>query len=227
MMNHELRTPLNQILGYARLLETAPPGGEDPSSFECLKQIRASGEHLLSLVKRILEFSHLRSASIADIRARSFDIVDLLNTEIDHARKTASEKHITISADSIRRHVIVSADEDHIRLAVGELLSNAIKFSAAGGHISALIKCSDGKTALKIADSGCGLSEISLARLSTPFWQGDDTYSRQHEGVGLGLALVTAIAELNAVSFQIGQRPGGGAEATLIFDRVMPKASAA
>lgn len=222
MMNHELRTPLNHIIGLAGLLEETSVSGGEPSSLEHLQQIQTSGRQMLALVSRILEFSRLKSISSDHVEPETADIVRIINDEVAFARGAAEQKAITISIDSLRRRVDVPAQDADIRLAIKELLANAIKFNAANGHISILVKCDNNSVAVKIFDTGCGVPDNLVDLIRQPFRQGDESYSRSFEGVGLGLALVSTVAELNNVRFSIAPLAEGGSEVTLVFNRAAP-----
>ncbi|MEO1243347.1 MAG: hybrid sensor histidine kinase/response regulator [Pseudomonadota bacterium] len=224
MMNHELRTPLNHIIGLAGLLEESSVSGGEPSSLEHLQQIQTSGRQMLALVSRILEFSRLKSISSDHVEPETANIVRIINDEVASARTAAEQKAITISIDSLRRRVDVPAQDADIRLAIKELLANAIKFNAANGHISILVKCDNNSVAVKIFDTGCGVPDNLVDIIRQPFRQGDESYSRTFEGVGLGLALVSTVAELNNVRFSIAPLAEGGSEVTLVFNRAAPAA---
>ena len=218
-MNHELRTPLNQIIGLANILETNPPEATSPDSIEHLKQIQASGEQMLHLINRILDFSRLQSASKPDGEPQIADVVQILNDEIHKIRHAAAKKNITISFDSLRRHAEIFASSVDTRTAIRELLDNATKFNSPNGHVSILVKCDTQNVAVKIIDTGCGISPTYVDEIQTPFRQGDESYSRRHEGIGLGLALVETTAKLNNARFSLKSQAQGGVEATLIFPR--------
>lgn len=219
MMNHELRTPLNHVIGLAAVLEATPPRSDDPQSLDLLRKIQASGQQMLTLVSRILDFVHLSSSSSGEVAAGVFDIVALINREVEGVRPPAKAKEVTISVDSLRRRSEVRGDETHICLAVRELLSNAVKFNPKGGHVSILVKSDADEVAVKITDTGCGIPEDKLVEIVKPFRQADESYARRHDGAGLGLALVSTIAALNHFSFTIASPPGGGAVATMVFPR--------
>ena len=221
MMNHELRTPLNQILGFAQLLESQPLSANEPESFSHLRQIRESGERMLMLVNRILDFSRLKSVKDDQCNGEGADIVEILNDQIERIRNKASAKKITISFDSLRKHAEINARDADIRLAIWELLDNAVKFSAVGGHISVLVRCKKSNVWIKIVDSGCGVQTAQIERLRQPFRQGNESLSRPFEGIGLGLALVATIMEINNATFSLAPSVGGGTAATLVFNRAL------
>ncbi len=227
MMNHELRTPLSQIIGLANLLETQPASTSDPALIDTLREIQRSGEQMLRLVSRILEFSRLRSKTTIEAGMDPTDVILVLQNEIASVRTEASAKSITISMDSIRRKLPICANDDEVHLAVRELLSNAIKFSPSGGHISVVINCDHEKAAVRIIDTGCGIPASFDDFVRQPFRQVDESYSRPFEGIGLGLALVSTIAELNKAVFSLKPQPHGGTAATLTFARALPAAISA
>lgn len=219
MMNHELRTPLNHIIGLANLLDVEGPVGADPSSHDYLKQISASGEHLLHVLNRILEYSRLRSETRDGAAPGSFDLVALVHKEVDRQRAAAARKLVTLSVDSLRRRIEIPAHEGEVRLALRELLSNAIKFNRPEGHVSVVVKCDPQWAAVRIADTGFGMPKGFCDIAGAPFFQADMTGARAHEGVGLGLALVDTIARSNDGAFRIETAEGRGVTATLALRR--------
>lgn len=221
-MNHELRTPLNQILGLAQLLESQPPSTENPESLGFLRQIQESGERMLSLVSRILEFSRVRSIGTDPDICGSADIIEILNDEIYRIRDAAAQKNITISLDSLRKHAEICAIDTDIRIAIRELLDNAIKFNSLNGHVSVLVRCEKESVLVKIIDTGCGMATSQFERLSQPFRQGDESLSRGFEGIGLGLALASTIMQINGANLSIGPSSGGGTATTIVFKRAAP-----
>lgn len=223
VMNHELRTPLNHIVGFARLLEQENGLTETENAVEFVKHIRGSGEQVLSVLDRILEFTRLASHAGAEIKDTS-DIVGIVNAEVDKARKSARLRGVTIAVDSLRLKADAVAKHEEASMAIRELLSNAVKFNVDGGHVSILIKCDQERVAVRITDTGKGAPPDVLERVGKPFQQADNSASRAHEGMGLGLALVKNIAQANGASFSISGGVGGGITTTLIFKR--PKADA-
>ncbi len=226
VMNHELRTPLNHIVGFARLLEQENGLAEVDNAVEYVKHIRGSGEKVLTVLDRILEFTRLASQAGGGV-SETADIVGVVNSEVDKIRKTARHKGVTVSVDSLRLKADIRAREDEVSMAIRELLSNSVKFNVDGGHVSILIKCDQERVAVRITDTGKGAPPEVLDRLGKPFQQADNSASREHEGVGLGLALVNSVAEANGASFAISGGVGGGMTATLIFKRPNAQAGTA
>ncbi|MFC2953114.1 hybrid sensor histidine kinase/response regulator [Marinicaulis aureus] len=226
VMNHELRTPLNHIVGFARLLEQENGLTETDNAVEFVKHIRGSGEQVLNVLDRILEFTRLASQRGGSVDETS-DIVGVVNAEVEKIRKTARHKGVTVSIDSLRLKADIIAKHEEASMAIRELLSNAVKFNVEGGHVSILIKCDQQRVAVRIADTGKGAPPALLDRMGKPFQQADSSTSREHEGLGLGLALVNSVAEANGASFSISGGVGGGITATLIFKRPVAEAATA
>ena len=226
VMNHELRTPLNHIVGFARLLEQENGLAETDNAVEFVKHIRGSGEQVLNVLDRILEFTRLASQRGGSVDETS-DIVGVVNAEVEKIRKTARHKGVTVSVDSLRLKADIIAKHEEASMAIRELLSNAVKFNVEGGHVSILIKCDQQRVAVRIADTGKGAPPALLDRMGKPFQQADSSTSREHEGLGLGLALVNSVAEANGASFSISGGVGGGITATLIFKRPVAEAATA
>lgn len=227
MMNHELRTPLNHIIGLATLLDQERPIGSDAASHEYLRQISASGEHLLHIVNRVLEYSKLRSDAREERFAGPVDLVALAHKEVDRLRASAAKKLVTMSIDSLRKRVEVTAHEGELRLAVKELLVNAIKFNRAEGHVSVVIKCDPEWAAIRISDTGCGMPKDFAAKAGLAFVQAQGGLSREDDGIGLGLALVATIAQSNNGVLRLDSEEGRGATATLALKRRLVTAATA
>jgi len=219
VISEEFRTPLNQIIGMTGVLSKDNNNVSREQMSEFLNQIGQSGKHLLTLVDRILQFTKLQSETWGQTEEDTFDIVGLIRQEVKNLEPIASKKLLTISVESVRKFSDVFGNEKEIALAVHELMSNAVKFNNFGGHISVMVKCSDDLVAVRISDTGEGISEELKSQLMGAFQQADNSLSRKHEGLGLGLALVGAIAEKNDLYFDINSAKSVGTTATLVFKR--------
>ncbi|MBY0423625.1 MAG: hybrid sensor histidine kinase/response regulator [Parvularculaceae bacterium] len=219
MMSHELRTPLNHIIGLANLLDIERPIGADPVSHDYLRQISESGESLLQIVNRVLEYSRLRSEIHDAHEVGPVDLVALVHQEVERQRPAAAKRLITFSVDSLRKRIEMPAHEGELRLALRELLANAVKFNRPEGHVSIVIKCDAEWAAIRIADTGCGMPREFCSLAGAPFVQAEQGLARRHEGVGLGLALVDTIARANDGVFRIESEEGKGATAILALRR--------
>lgn len=219
VISEEFRTPLNQIIGMTDVLAKDNNRVSQGQMTEFLNQIGQSGKHLLTLVDRILQFTKLQSENWTDLEESTFDVVGLIRQEIKNLELVASKKLVSISVESVRKYSHVFGNEKEITLAIHELMSNAVKFNNFGGHISVIIKSSEDLVAVRISDTGEGISKESKEKLMAAFQQADGSLSRKHPGVGLGLALVGTIAEKNNLYFDLNPTASSGTTATLVFKR--------
>lgn len=224
VMNEELKTPLNHIIGFSQLLEASADAADAP---ENLRHIRDSGQRMLVLVDRMLEFARLSSEEPDTEGTHLADLVAIANDEVGRARRAAQKKRITISVEAHRRRAPALAKESEVRLALRELINNAVKFNSVDGHVSVIVRTEPKAVMVLVADTGCGVSKSIADGAGEPFFVGDDGLTRRHDGVGLGLALVATVAKLNRARFLIQSRESGGAAAVLSFRRPAAQADEA
>ncbi|MEO0398951.1 MAG: hybrid sensor histidine kinase/response regulator [Pseudomonadota bacterium] len=213
MMNHELRTPLHHIIGLAQLIEI-PDGDKANPSHDYLRTMRKSADSLLFTLMRILDFARINSKR-KSVLLEDFDFVDLLKDEVDRAKSDAEENKITIAFDTLRRHHTFVGSKNDVGLAVREILSNAVKFNKPGGHVGVTLRCAKENVAVKITDTGVGINESQLNRVTGAFTQADEGRTRPHEGVGLGLSLASLIAEKHGGSISMSSDENKGTSVVL------------
>jgi signal transduction histidine kinase len=209
MMNHELRTPLNHILGFSALLEQRCRQRGETESLEYLAYIRQSGHALLHHINRIMELARL-TAGEAPAQNTSFDLVAMIKEEIRHRRPEAAKRQITMSFAAPPRPYVLEASQHEVAQAIAELLDNAIKFNRPGGHVSIALSWVDEDVAIRIADTGIGMTETEVARVREAFCQKEEGLNRRYEGIGLGLTLAALTAQMNGGSLAIESRKNRG-----------------
>ena len=216
-MSHELRTPLNAVIGFSELMlsEAMGPLGNDRYR-GYLGDIHASAEHLLDLINDILDLSKAEAGRLelaedwVDARA----VVDAVSRLVGHRARQAS---LDFEARLPAGQLAVYADERKLKQMLLNLLSNAIKFTKPGGRIELRVTADAGGLAFAIEDSGIGIAEASIDRVTQPFVQLDNALTRQHAGTGLGLTLVKAMAELHGGALRIVSEEGVGTVATIVL----------
>jgi two-component system NtrC family sensor kinase len=156
-MSHELRTPLNAIIGFSEVLSERMFGDLNEKQEEYLKDIYASGTHLLSLINDILDLSKIEAGRM-ELELTDFDLPTALDNALILVRERAGRRGITLETTVDERLGEVRADERKIRQVVLNLLSNAIKFTPEGGRIEVGAVPKDGFVEVSVADTGVGIA---------------------------------------------------------------------
>jgi signal transduction histidine kinase/CheY-like chemotaxis protein len=214
-MSHEIRTPMNGILGMAQLLEA--PGVTEAERIEFANVIVSSGQTLLTLLNDILDLSRIEAGRM-EIMSAPFLPEDLLAETAMLFREPAESKGLEFSVtwhgESGAVHI---GDALRLRQMLGNLVSNAVKFTQSGFvRIEARpVSGTDGHSRLefRVVDSGIGIPEEKLHLLFQPFSQVDGSITREFGGSGLGLSIVSRLAELMNGETGIDSHPGRGTQA--------------
>ncbi len=210
-MSHELRTPLNAIIGFSEM-QIAEVFGPVPDRYKGYSShIHDSAMHLLSVVNHVLEMARY-GAGKTSITLAPFDPVEALIACVQALSPAAGLKEQRLSQIVPDRPVELIGDVQRFRQIALNLLSNAVKFAPAGGRIEAeLWVDEDGQLHLQVIDDGPGIPDEFIERVTEPFVQADQRLAREHEGSGLGLALVSAFVGLHGGAITISNCPGTGA----------------
>jgi signal transduction histidine kinase len=156
-MSHELRTPLNAIIGFSEVLTDRMFGELNEKQEEYLKDIYASGTHLLSLINDILDLSKIEAGRM-ELELTDFHLPTALDNALTLVRERAGRRSITLEMSVDERLGEVRADERKIRQVVLNLLSNAIKFTPEGGRIEVAALPRDGSVEVSVSDTGVGIA---------------------------------------------------------------------
>ena len=216
-MSHELRTPLNAIIGFSELIHTELHGQHVDTRYgEYAGLIRNAGQHLLSLINDILDMSKIEAGKF-ELHREWFDMRVLVRDCFGLMHERASQAGIQMIEELPPNPLLVSADLRSIKQVLLNLLSNAIKFTPKAGRVTVRAIMSDGTMMLTVADTGIGIAADQLSKLGNPFVQVRRSAGAAHEGPGLGLALVRALAEIHGGNLKIESTVGRGTTVTVIF----------
>ena len=208
-MSHELRTPLNAILGFSSLLLRHFQQRFEPQQFTMIERIFENGQHLLSLIDDVLDFSKLRSHQL-ELQLETFDLADLVVATVEELKSLADKKNLDLQVHLVQDHILVVNDRNRVRQIITNLLSNAIKFTDEGQiSIEVGLVRSDRPT-VTVRDTGIGIAETDLTLIFQEFRQANQTITRSHGGTGLGLAITKALTELIGGEISVESELGQG-----------------
>jgi signal transduction histidine kinase len=211
-MSHELRTPLNAIIGFSEVLTERMFGELNEKQDEYLKDIYASGTHLLSLINDILDLSKIEAGRM-ELELSDFDLPTALDNALTLIRERAGRRSITLQTSVDEQLGEVRADERKIRQVVLNLLSNAIKFTPEGGRIDVRAVPVDESVEVSVTDTGVGIAPEDQAAIFEEFRQ-VGTAEKKAEGTGLGLALCRKFVELHGGRIWVKSQVGAGSTFT-------------
>ena len=193
-VSHELRTPLSAILGWAALLEqTATP---DTRTAKGLQSIHRNTRTLAQLVDDLLDVSRMISGKMR-LDVVPMDVGDVIDAAVEAVLPSASSKDIGIRVVIDPAGRAMTGDPIRLQQAVWNLLSNAVKFTPEGGRVDVNTRLDNGDLELTVSDSGIGIDATFLPYVFDRFRQADDSSTRDHTGLGLGLAIVRHVVELH------------------------------
>ena len=218
-MSHELRTPLNAIAGYVQLLLLGVRGPLTDEQSGDLTRIQRSQQHLLSLINDILNFSRLEAGAV------TYDLGPVpLGTVLDAAAgmigPQATAKRITFTLEPCPPTVRALADASKLEQILLNLVSNAVKFTQPGGHVSIRCVVADQHVLTCVQDNGPGIPADRLTDIFEPFVQLDRTLGNPREGVGLGLAISRDLARGMQGDLTVESTLGKGSTFTVSLKRV-------
>jgi signal transduction histidine kinase len=216
-MSHELRTPLNAIIGYSEAMTARLFGPIAARYAEYAGDINTSGQHLLQIIGDLLDLAKIEAGRM-EIFEERLDLRAVAEDALHMLRERAERAGLTLSLECAARDATLIGDRRAIRQILFNLVSNAIKFTAAGGTVSAMIADAPaGGLALVVADTGIGMAAHEIPRALEPFGQISGPMSRRHQGTGLGLPLVKSFADLHQATMAIESAPGAGTRISIVF----------
>jgi two-component system cell cycle sensor histidine kinase PleC len=218
-ISHELRTPLNAIIGFSEIIKSETLGLIGNQQYkDYANDINNSGNHLLSLINDILDYSKAEAEKLT-VDAIELDVGKILSTSMRLVAPRAEEAKINLVEDIAKENLILIADPKRLKQAVLNLLSNSVKFTPEGGTVtlSAAIDHKTNTLNITVRDTGIGIADKDISKAMSTFGQVDNKLSRKYEGTGLGLPLTKKLVELMKGTFSIESELGFGTSITLSF----------
>jgi two-component system CheB/CheR fusion protein len=212
-LSHELRNPLAPILSGVYLLETLP--ASSPPAVRARAAIRRQAEHLTRIVDDLLDVTRISRGKV-QLRREALDLHELLRRTCDDHGAVFAAADVRLVADLPGGPVPVDGDPTRIAQVIGNLLTNACKFTPPRGTVTVALRAAEGWAEVAVRDTGIGIDPRQLARMFEPFAQEERGLARTRGGLGLGLALARGLVELHGGTLTAQSTgPGAGATFTL------------
>jgi PAS domain S-box-containing protein len=219
-LSHELRTPLSSILLWTKILRrgAATPADRD----EAIGAIESSAEAQKELIEDLLDTSRIGQGKLR-IDLRDVPLVGVVRDAVTAIAPAAEAKGVVVTTDLAAETGVVRADPDRLRQVVWNLISNAVKFTAADGRVSVTLRrTAAAEVELGVADTGQGIEPEFLPHVFESFRQGDASNTRRYGGLGLGLSITKQLVELHGGTIR-AESPGRGRGATFVVRLPLPR----
>jgi len=193
-LSHELRTPLNAIVGWAQILRTRPTDRDQLA--KGLETIERNARVQAQLIEDLLDMSRITSGKLR-LDIQRLHPASVVENAVETVRTAADAKGIRLEKFLDPSAGPISGDPGRLQQVMSNLLSNAIKFTPRGGKVQVLLQRVNSHVELSVADTGCGVKPEFMPHLFERFRQGQNTTTRTHSGLGLGLSIVKSLVELH------------------------------
>lgn len=203
-MSHELRTPLNALIGFSDLLQTESHGPlGHPDYVDYTREMNSSSHRLLDLINMVLDITQLEAGGY-NLNEQPFDFEKMLQSILRSKKEKADQAKISLGLCEFNTEIIVTGDETLIKKAITNIVDNSITFSEEGKPV--YLSCDfdpEKGLSLEIRDQGIGMKEEFFSRVLESFGQASTSYSRGHEGAGLGLTFSNLVLKTHGGEIQI------------------------
>jgi signal transduction histidine kinase len=220
-MSHEMRTPLTAVIGYAEMLGTGLAGELTTEQRDYVGIIREKGDALLALLSSVLDVGMIQAGRVR-LSFAPQPLGELLRSSLNSLRPQAHKKGVQLELVAPAQDFTASVDRVKLRQVLVNLLGNAVKFTPAGGRVA--LSCepptADGPLGVEayrlvVEDTGPGIPEEHQGRIFEAFFQVDASRTREHGGVGIGLAVVKGYVEAHGGRVEVASAPGRGTRFTV------------
>jgi len=211
-MSHELRTPLNAIIGFSDVLLQGIFGGLNEKQRDYLSDIRGSGAHQLALINDLLDLSKVEAGRL-ELDIAPVSVAETIAAGLTLVRERAASHGVALDSVVALELPLIQADGRKLRQIVVNLLTNAVKFTPAGGQVTTRAGQRDGDIVIAVSDTGVGIATADHARIFQEFEQARSGRTSE-EGTGLGLALSKKLVELHGGRIWVESELGRGSTFT-------------
>jgi PAS domain S-box-containing protein len=215
MVSHELRTPLNAILGWTQLMMKSP---RDSAVIDRGLDVVARNTRLQAqLISDLLDISRILAGKLR-LDMRSVDLGAVVTDAVETVQPEAMSKGIDVRQDLAREPITIAGDPARVQQIIWNLMSNALKFTPSGGHVTVSLRRVGSRAEITVGDSGAGIRPDVLPHIFDRFHQADRSITRRFGGLGLGLSIVKYLVEHHGGTVQAeSDGDGKGASFTVVF----------
>ena len=213
-ISHELRTPLTLLLAPLQTLIQERGLALEPEMRQLLLIMQGNGMRLLKLINDLLDLVRLESGKM-EVKREPVVIEPFLHGLANAVKTSAQDRGIRLEVTSYPTINTVLTDSDKLERILLNLLFNALKFTPAGGRVEVKVRSESGELVLEVSDTGTGISEEQLPFIFDRFWQADTSSQRKYRGVGIGLALVKELVEIQGGNVEVTSAVGKGTRFTI------------
>lgn len=215
LVSHELRTPLTPIVGYTDVALDRPD--LDPVLRKQLEAVARNGKRLERLVQNLIDEVQHAGRAVA-VRGRDTDLAELVRECVASARPEACRLGLRLDAE-VPDRIAFRGDPQRLTQVVDNLVSNAMKYTEAGGSVQVRATATGGAVQITVRDTGIGIPPADQARLFTRFYRGTEASRRAIQGIGLGLSIAKSIVESHGGRIEVESEPGRGSEFRVVLPR--------
>lgn len=208
-VSHELRTPLTSITGSLGLLLGGAAGELSTKAARLVDIAHQNAQRLTKLVNELLDIDKIEAGQV-EMKHERVDLNELVLQEAEHNRPYAERFRVRLQTETVVSPVLVLGDPDRLRQVVTNLVSNAVKYSPAGGTVTLAVERLGEMARIAVSDNGPGIPAEFQSRIFQRFAQADSSDRRAQEGTGLGLAISRAIVDRHGGRIGFNTEPGVG-----------------
>jgi signal transduction histidine kinase len=209
-VSHELRTPLNAVIGFSEIIMNQRFGPNHASYKDYAADIHNSGSHLLSVINDILDISKIEAGKL-ELHEEAVDLVEIVAACHRLIAERALRGGVSLIVEPPAGKLpTVRADATKLKQVVLNLVSNAVKFTPAGGTVTVSTTAPADQVCIEVRDTGIGMTTAEIDVALQPFRQVDNSHTRKYQGTGLGLPLAKGLIEAHGGKLEITSEPGVG-----------------
>jgi signal transduction histidine kinase len=211
-VSHELRTPLNAIMGWVQILSTTTASQDTVD--RALASIARNTQAQTRVIEDLVDVSRIVTGKLT-LRFAPVDLRDAVEGAVDVIRPAAQARHLSLHSTLPETSCCVNGDRDRLQQVIWNILANAVKFTEPGGSIAITLRSSDGEHEVEVTDTGIGIPAEFLPFVFDRFRQADGSMTREHGGLGLGLAIVRELTSLHGGTVDV-RSDGTGRGSTVV-----------